>query len=219
MFKPRFRPRVEKEILVEVPFRFGTPTVQEVHQPPSRVRQEIAWISPQMHLAIGVMVGISLAWIRENVDRLPGERGGIQGEGLRVIALSVARVPEMVIRRAAHAVGRRGVRVEPDGLVEVVDRATEVMQDMAGRAAVPVGPGRARIERDCPVEVGDRAGVVFLALAGKTPVPVRLGVAQVQRNRPVVIGDRSGVVFPKVADIAPVLVGPRRARISAMAAS
>jgi hypothetical protein len=46
VFEPRFRLRVEEEILVEVASRFGLPTIEEVHQPPPRKRREIARISP-----------------------------------------------------------------------------------------------------------------------------------------------------------------------------
>ncbi len=98
-----------------------------------------------MLLAVRVMVGITLDVIGEDVHDFPDECGGIKGEGPRVIAVSVVSVSEMVIRGAAGAVGRAGLRVEPDGRIVVVDRAAEVMLDMAGRAAVPIRPDRAQI--------------------------------------------------------------------------
>src|SRR5262245_63822786 len=100
-------------------------------------------------------------------------------------------------------VGLDELRVEPDGLGEVGERAAVVAGAEVGVAAVGVNHSIRLTAAYGRVEVGDRLWVLLLVKTDAAAQVERPAFGRIEPDRLVRVGQRLGVVAPKIVHLAP----------------
>src|SRR5208283_2799168 len=139
-------------------------------------------------------------------------RGRRQLGGAGVVGDGAGKVEPLAFGVTAVNVGLRRARIEPDGLIEIGNRALVLALGLPGAAPVIVGRRR-RIEFDRLIIIGDRAIEVAFAPPSDAAIVERDGIARIDAQGLAVVG--YGVVWVTfvVESVAAIVVGDDEFRI------